>query len=210
MTPLVESALREADLWSVLTARRKGDTAALQKARSRLETADLLALGALADEVRKIEVGDAVCIFANVAPDDAPDVVNVTGGERSQLSGLSMLRATAIARVTGPLAARVRVDWSLIGLELAQVALGFGASELVGPIASKRGLPIAGDAEKKVKGQGNVSVQLLKKRELAALVARSGRRPTFAAIGGGVEASDIDTDADLPAHRADDEGAHVH
>ena len=47
--------------------------------------------------------------------------------------------ASPIARITGPHAARVRVDWSEIGLELAQVALGFGASELVGPIANTPG-----------------------------------------------------------------------
>ncbi len=61
-------------------------------------------------------------------------------------------------------------------MELAQVALGFGASELVGPIANKRGLAIADDAEKKVKGAGMVSVQAMKQQELAGLVRRSGRR----------------------------------
>jgi 2-iminoacetate synthase ThiH len=89
---------------------------------------------------------------------------------------MDFLRAVAVARVTGARAADVRVDWSEIGVELAQVALGFGANEIVGPIANKRGLAIADDATKKVKGEGNVSLQALKQRELAGLVRRSGRR----------------------------------
>jgi 2-iminoacetate synthase ThiH len=89
---------------------------------------------------------------------------------------MQFLRAVAIARITGPRAAAVRVDWSEVGIELAQVALGFGANELVGPIANKRGLAIASDATKKVKGEGMVSLQAMKQRELAGLVRRSGRR----------------------------------
>ncbi len=69
----------------------------------------------------------------------------------------------------------MRVDWSEVGIELAQVALGFGANELVGPIANKRGLAIADDATKKVKGEGMVSLQAIKQRELSGLVKRSGR-----------------------------------
>ncbi len=87
-----------------------------------------------------------------------------------------MAYIVAIARIVGPRAADVRVDWSEIGIELAQVALGFGANELVGPIANKRGLAIADDATKKVKGEGMVSLQAMKQRELAGLVRRSGRR----------------------------------
>jgi 2-iminoacetate synthase ThiH len=90
-----------------------------------------------------------------------------------------MLRKVAIARITGPHAARVRIDWSESGLEVAQVALGFGASELLGPLANRRGLPIADDAVRKVKGQGMVEVQALKKKELATLLALAGRRAVF-------------------------------
>ncbi|HEX7602286.1 MAG TPA: hypothetical protein VF316_11800, partial [Polyangiaceae bacterium] len=145
--------------------------------KGRLESADLLLLGALADLVRKEEVGDDVRVHANVqtARDGVPAHV-----ER----GLDLLRAVAIARITGAKGAAIRVDWGVCGLEIAQVALGFGANELIGPIASKRGLPIAEDETKKLKGQGMVAVQLLKTRELAGLLRRAGREPVFVSADG--------------------------
>ena len=45
-------------------------------------------------------------------------------------SGLAMLRRVAVARITGPRAARVRVDGAEVGPLMAEVALGFGASEI--------------------------------------------------------------------------------
>ena len=77
------------------------------------------------------------------------------------------------------MAARVRIDWSECGLELAQVALGFGASELWGRIANRRGLPIAEGATKKVRGEGMVAVAALKKKELKDLLAMAGRTAVF-------------------------------
>jgi hypothetical protein len=74
---------------------------------------------------------------------------------------------------------RVVVDWAGVGLELAHVALGFGASELAGPVVTRRGLPIADDRTQKVRGAGLVSSQLLKKRELAVLVRMAGREVVF-------------------------------
>jgi hypothetical protein len=139
-----------------------------------LATADLLAVGALADLVRTEEVGDLVRVYANVRPEPGGTEVRRQG--EGDASGIAFLRAVAIARVTGGPGADVRVDWSDIGIELAQVALGFGANEIVGPIANKRGLAIADDATAKVKGEGRVSLQALKQRELAGLVRRSGRR----------------------------------
>jgi 2-iminoacetate synthase ThiH len=74
----------------------------------------------------------------------------------------------------------VCVDWTVCGLELAQVTLGFGANELAGQITSKRGLPLA-DGERL--GAGKKSLQQLahvrKRQELAALVRRAGRDPLF-------------------------------
>ncbi len=171
---IVLEAIEQAGLGDLLAARRAHDAAALAAATPRLEACDLMVLGALADLVRKEEVGDDVRIFANV--DGTGDGVTVFGeGER----GLTLLRKVAIARLTKPRAARIRVDWGKTGLEIAQVALGFGASELEGPIANKRGLPIAEDAMKKVKGQGMVAVQALAKKELAGLLRRAGREPIF-------------------------------
>ncbi|HSQ65090.1 MAG TPA: hypothetical protein VLM85_17830 [Polyangiaceae bacterium] len=170
MTPLVQRALADEGLLEVLEARRRGED--LGDLAPKLETADLLALGALADLVRAEEVGPEVALHVEQEPPEGVVVVR----ERGQ----ALLRAVAIARVTGRRGARVCVDFGVTGLEIGQVALGFGASELAGPIANRRGLPIAEDAQKKVKGQGMVSIRALKREELATLVRRAGREPVFA------------------------------
>jgi 2-iminoacetate synthase ThiH len=177
----IDRALAAAGLMPIAEARRAGDLARVEELGPVLETADLLAVGALADRVREAESGDVVRVFANVEGDVGPDVVIVAmaGGAGGATGGLASLRRVAIARITGPVAARVRIDWSEAGLELAQVALGFGASELVGAIASRRGLPIADGATLKVRGEGMVEATRVKKRELAALLARVGRRAVF-------------------------------
>ena len=172
MTPLVRKTLANAGLIEVYEARQRGE---LPTRESLPSGVDLLALGALADAIRIAEVGDVVRVYANTrAPEgalSAPD----------HLRGLELLRELATLRVTTPRAARIRVDWGPSTLELAQVALGFGASELSGPIADRRGLPIAGDATKKVKGQGMVSLQVLQKREIERVLRAAGRQPAFEA-----------------------------
>jgi hypothetical protein len=173
MTPLVERVLLREGLLEMLEARRAVEpwpraTPAFEK---RLRDAELLAVGALADIIRREEVGSVVRLhIGGVAPPDA-----ITG------SGLSLLRDVAIARITGARGARVCVDFGASGLELAQVALGFGASELAGPIANRRGLPIADDAQKKVKGKGLVALRALKQEEIATIVRRARREPVFGA-----------------------------
>ena len=137
---------------------------------SSLATADLLAVGALADVIRSEEAGAVVRVYANVRPEPSARAIEVRrangeGAGAGAGAGIQFLRAVAIARIPGPQAAEVRLDWAEVGIELAQVALGFGASELVGPIATKRGLAIADDATKKVKGEGMVSLQAMKQRE---------------------------------------------
>lgn len=200
MSSLVTEAIARAGLDGIARARRAGDLAAVREEAGTLVGADLLALGALADAIRADEAGDVVRVYTNVTPDDGEDVVDLHAPGAAQRSGIEFLRAVAVARITGPRAARVRVDWSKVGLELAQVALGFGASELSGPIASKRGLLIAGDAEKKVKGEGMVSVQKMKQRELAALVRRSGRRVVLVGPEGVEVENDTRDEAGALAH----------
>ena len=85
----------------------------------------------------------------------------------------------ATLRVTGPLAGRIGVDWGRYGFELAQVALGFGATDLTGPITRKSGGLIGDDELKKVKGQGMVARAALRRRELAALIRSAGRTCEF-------------------------------
>ncbi len=189
MSAIVETAIARAGLAPLLDARARGDEAEVKALAASLVSHDLLVLGALADQIRATEASDAVRIYADVTPDDGPTVIMVTRSASTEAdTGLGFLRAVALARITGPRAARVRVNWSDIGLELAQVALGFGASELVGIIASKRGLPIADGT---MSGMGKKSDQVLlttvKRRELAGFVRRSGRRPIFVLADGTLE-----------------------
>ncbi len=121
---------------------------------------------------------------------DAPAVV-VLPREGQELTGLDLLREVAIARITASRGAHVRIDWTRCGLELAQVALGFGADELLGFISTKRGLPIADD---ELAGVGKKSkrelAQVVKRRELASYVERGGRVPVFIRADGSVDAAE--------------------
>ena len=109
----------------------------------------------------------------------------------SRLTGLELLREIAVARVAGPPSARVRIDWTRCGLELAQVGLGFGANELAGHIASKRGLPFAEGEQIGVGKRSRLqAADLVKKKELAGFVRRSGRIPVFVGADGSVDTVD--------------------
>lgn len=177
MSALVDRAIDAAGLARLLAARRAGQVDASEAAR--LRAVDLLALGALADRVRLEEVGDDVRIYAGASPRGGDAVVLPPEG--SELTGLELLREVAIARVTGPRGVRVRVDWTRSGLELAQVALGFGANELAGRIASKRGLPMADGEMLGVVGKQSrlEAAELVKRKELEGFVRRAGRTPRF-------------------------------
>lgn len=173
MSGFVERAIARAGLLPLLAARRRGDRDALVASMATWRRADLLALGAVADAIRAEEIGETVRIHAAAEP--ASDVVWIEAAEND----LETLREIAVVRIAAPRGARVGVDWSRYGLEVAQVALGFGASDLKGPITKKSGLPIlAGDA-RKVKGQGLVDLASIKRRELAALVRHAGRVAVF-------------------------------
>ncbi len=171
MTRFVEQAIARAGLSPVLPARRRGDLDSVRALLDSLGEIDLLALGAAADAVRAEESGDVVRIH----PAPSSDVQWI--GPAS--SELDLLRAVATARITGPVGARIGVDWGRHGLELAQVALGFGATDLTGPITRKSGTLIAEDELKKVKGQGMVAASALKRREIAALVHNANRSCEF-------------------------------
>ena len=187
MSILVKQAIAAAGLADVVASRRAGGVSVAQV--ERLRQADLLALGALADAVRAEEVGADVKIFADGASVAAGDRVVVLPPEASDaVTGLELLREVAIARVAGPPGVHVRIDWGRCGLELAQVALGFGANELAGPIANKRGLPLAqGEMLGVGKKSGWEPAELVKRRELAACVERGGRVAVFVGRDGALE-----------------------
>jgi hypothetical protein len=174
----VEDALSRMGLMGVLAMRRQGDLEGARAALKARGTFDLLALGALADLVRAEEIGDVVRIHTTATAEEK-DVAWIEAA-----SDLDVLRAVALARVSGVRGCRVGFDWSRRGLELAQVALGFGASDLRGAITKKSGLPILETEARKVKGQGMVELSALKKREIAALVQHARRVPVFVAEDG--------------------------
>lgn len=176
MSRFVEQAIARAGLAPVLRARRAGEIEAVRATMDDWRHADLLALGAIADAVRSEEIGDVVTIHK---PNDGSGVIWIEI-PHEKATDLDVLRAVAVARIAGPPSARVGIDWGRHGLELAQVALGFGASDLRGGITRKSGLPILDDESRKVKGQGNVSLASIKKAEIAALVKHAGRLPSFA------------------------------
>lgn len=172
MTRFVEEAIARGGLGPVLAARRAGDMNAVRESVSSWEKADLLVLGAVADAVRAEDVGLNVRIHERDVPRDVTWIELPMG-----TAELDVLRAVAVARILGGKGARIGIDWSRYGIELAQVALGFGASDLRGVMAKKSGLPILEDEKKKLKGQGMVDLRSIKRREIAALVTHAGREP---------------------------------
>lgn len=170
----VEEAIAKAGLLPVLAARRAGDLDTVRGGVKTWGAADLLLLGAVADIVRTEDVGAEVRIFEHASRGD------VTWIDASvHTSELEFLRAVAVARIAARKGARIGVDWSKCGMELAQVALGFGASDMRGPITRKSGLPIYADEKTKVKGQGMVELASIKRQEIGALVTHAGRLPVF-------------------------------
>lgn len=195
MSALVERALRDAGLDEVLAARRAGAVSAALV--ERLRASDLLVLGALADRVRAEEVGEGVRIYgagADAGAGAGADAVSDPGvvtlpPDGHEISGLDLLREVAIARAAGPRGLRVRVDWTRCGLEIAQIALGFGANELAGRLATKRGLPLAeGDMLGVGKKSRMQAADVVKRKELEGFVRRAGRVPSFEAPSGAREA----------------------
>jgi 2-iminoacetate synthase ThiH len=185
VTALVQRAVEEAGLSGVLAERRRAGTTHPEHL-ALLRAADLLALGALADLIRAEEVGAEVRMY--IPPPPAVEGVFAFPTDGREWTGLELLREIAIARVTGPRAARVRVDWTGCGLEIAQIALGFGANELAGYLSTKIGALIG---ESDLTGVGRKSrlelASVAKKRELAAFVRRASRAPVFVRADGSRE-----------------------
>ncbi len=62
----------------------------------------------------------------------------------TEAAGLHRLWCLAAARLAVPAEVRVEVRHDLLGIRLAQVALGFGVDTFAGPLESNRKLPLAG------------------------------------------------------------------
>jgi 2-iminoacetate synthase ThiH len=163
---LVLEALDRAGLGTVLARRERGEVPDDDEVVELLASTDILALGAAADLARRRECSPEVRVFVPFAP-PANAIVTVLG-EREAARGTELLRGIAILRLTGPIGQSIVLDIDVLGLEVAQVGLSFGATDLAGAIGSRRGLPIVDDSKK-----------VIKRREIAGFVERAGFRPVF-------------------------------
>ena len=168
---LVTRALEEQGLLSLLASREHGQIVTGSAAEEVLGRADVLALGAAADIARRRECGDEAHIYVPFAPPASASLLLIDAREGAR--GTALLRKVATLRLTGEIGARIVVDWGAVGLEIAQVALCFGATDLAGTIASRRGLPMLDSEDQK---------KQVKRREIAGYVERAGFRPVFVAM----------------------------
>lgn len=139
---------------------------------------DLLLLGALADRMRAAERGDVVRIHLDRAREGEGELFDNPGNDAH-----TFLRRVATARLTA--GGSIRIDAESVGLQLAQVALTFGADELCVPI-DRLSLEVYGSEEKRV----------LRERELVGLIRSAGRVARI--VERGVER---DPDETTPAQR---------
>ncbi|MET0591945.1 MAG: hypothetical protein ABW133_04550 [Polyangiaceae bacterium] len=163
---LVLESLERAGLGALLTRRERGEVPDDEAVVELCASADVLLLGAAADLARRRECGPETRIFVPSAPEQNA-IVTVLGA-REAARGTALLRGIAILRLTGPIGQSIVLDFGVLGLEIAQVGLSFGATDLAGPLASQRGLPVVDDQKK-----------VIKRREIAAYVERAGFRPVF-------------------------------
>jgi hypothetical protein len=132
----------------------------------RLRSADLLLVAGLADQARERFRGDDVRIVTRPEAGAAKLAIFDATTEQQGPTGADVLREIALLRLATPADVSVAVSFEALGLELAQTALLFGADVLIGDLAGKRTLPLLDGPS-------------ARKRELAGLIERSGRRARF-------------------------------
>jgi hypothetical protein len=133
----------------------------------RLRGADLLLVAGLADLVRSQFRGDDVRIVPKARLREPTSVSFDAATSQDGPTGADVLREIALLRLATPADQSVAVSFDALGLELAQTALLFGADTLFGELAGKRTLPL-------------LDGPAARRREIAGLVERSGRRARFA------------------------------
>jgi hypothetical protein len=87
----------------------------------------------------------------------------------TEAAGLHRLWCLAAARLALPEGVRVQVHHDLVGIRLAQIALGFGVDTFAGPLQGDRKLPLAGVTRP----------DEATREGLATLVRAAGLRPVF-------------------------------
>jgi len=135
---------------------------------ARLREVDVLIVAGLADAVRARHFGDEVRVFATDTARREPQLARpaIEPPSAAGTTGQEALFEIALARLSTPVEQGLCVSFDALGLELAQVALCFGADALCGDLAAKRVLPLLeGPAARRV--------------ELQGLVERAGRSVRF-------------------------------
>ena len=166
MGRVLSKAIEAAGL-SEVRARALAGTALTQTDIEQLRGTDLLLVAGLADEVRARFRGDDVRIVPKARVREPKLAVFEAVPEAAGATGADVLREVALLRLRTPGDTALAVSYDALGLELAQTALLFGADVLFGELLGKRTLPLLDGPS-------------ARRREIAGLVERSGRRPRFA------------------------------
>ena len=167
MGRLLERALERAGL-SEIRARALAGRGLPDPDLARLRGEDALLVAGLADAVRAHFFGDDVRVLSNDAARREPGLLrpSFVGSGAQGITGQELLIEIAFARLAAPADRSLCVSFDALGLQLAQVALAFGADALCGDLAGKRVLPL-------LDGPGARRV------ELQGLLERAGRGVRF-------------------------------
>jgi 2-iminoacetate synthase ThiH len=165
MGKVFSRALAQAGLTDLQSRALSGEPLT-QVELQRLAAADLLLVAGLADLMRAHFHGDDVRFLRASALRDADLVLFKGVASEHGATGAEVLRELALLRLSTKSSTGIAVSLETLGLELAQTALLFGADTLIGDLSSPRTLPLL---------DGTAARQ----REVAGLIARSGRRVTF-------------------------------
>jgi hypothetical protein len=173
--PLVRRALATAGLLELAERLLAGALPSADEL-AQLREADVLAVAALADLLRASGQGDEVLLvdLGLVAESALAGMAHARPvlGASEGATGLDVLREVALVRLATPMSQPVAVSSDALGEGLAQAALTFGASVVVGTFTRRGTLPLAGATSAEVPAN-------TKKSELAGRVARGGRRPRW-------------------------------
>jgi hypothetical protein len=188
-TSLTDRALARAGLADVLDARldppRAGDARATIEAS--LDGVDTLLIGAMADRVRDAERGEIVRMYLETPLDIDPTRLRLVAPSwRPSDGGLAFVRAVATARLLAPSGVSFIVDVERVGIQLAQLALAWGAdawlvrlSTLALQVAEEDHDHDAGPLVSigKKASINDLERSVLKERELAGLIRQARRHP---------------------------------
>lgn len=173
MAGILNRALQQAGLSAIAARVLRGDGLADADLQA-VHAADVLLLAGLADAVRVQFHGDEVRVLPRQVALREPELVRLGCDVAGELTGQELLQRVALCRLTTPGAQSIAVDVEQYGLQLAQVALSFGANALFGEFGNTRGLALLDGPQ-------------ARKTELAGLIARAGRRARFDEARGAVQ-----------------------